>query len=72
MGLSTTALLSRSRDRKVSTARAVISYLAVKEVGYTQTEIKNHLNMSRIGVRNSILRAEEMIDICQEIWQKIA
>ncbi len=71
MGLSPTVLVSRSRDRKVSRARAIISYLAVKEAGYTQTEIENHLNISRIGVRNSILRGQKMIDKCQEIWQKI-
>ena len=71
MGISPIALLSQSRDRNVSRARAVISYLATKEAGYTQTEIKNHLDISRIGVRNSILRAEEMIDTCQRIWEKI-
>jgi len=72
MGLNLTALLSGNRDRNVSTARAVISYLGAKEAGYTQTEIENHLNISRIGVRNCILRGEKMIDKCQEIWQQIA
>ena len=47
-------------------------YLAAKEAGYTQTQIENHLNISRIGVRNCILRGEKMIDKCQEIWQKMA
>jgi predicted transcriptional regulator len=46
--------------------------MAAKEFGYTQTEIKSHLNISRIGVRNSILRAEKMLDTCQEIWEKIS
>jgi len=66
MGISPSALLSQSRDRNISRARAIISYLAAKESGYTQTEIKSHLNISRIGVRNSILRAEKML-LCREI-----
>ena len=71
MGLSPTVLLSGNRDRKVSKARAIISYLAAKEASYTQTQIENHLNISRIGVSNCILRGEKMIDKCQEIWQKM-
>jgi REP element-mobilizing transposase RayT len=71
MGISPSAFLSQSRDRNISRARAIISYLGAKEFGYTQTEIKSHLNISRIGVRNSILRAEKMLDTCQEIWEKI-
>jgi len=71
MGISPSALLAQSRDRNISRARAIISYLAAKEAGYTQTEIESHLNISRIGVRNSILRAEKMLDTCQEIWEKI-
>ena len=72
MGISPSALLSQSRDRNISRARAIISYLAVKEAGYTQTEIENHLNISRIGVRNSILRGEKIVDICQKIWKEIS
>jgi len=71
MGISPSALLAQSRDRNISRARAIISYLAAKEAGYTQTEIESHLNISRIGVRNSILRAEKMLDTRQEIWEKI-
>lgn len=53
--------ISGTRDRKVSRARAIISYLAAKEAGYTQTQIADYLNISRIGVRNSILRGQKMI-----------
>lgn len=56
----------------MSKARAVISYLAVNEVGYTQEEVSNHLNISRIGVRNSLARGEKMVDTCREIWQKVS
>ena len=60
-------LLSGTRDRKVSRARAIISYLAAKEAGYTQTQIADHLNISRIGVRNSIIRGQKMIEKCEGI-----
>lgn len=52
-------------------ARAVISYLAIKEAGYTQKEVGTHLNVSRIAVRNSFQRGEKKLDMCQQIWDKI-
>jgi len=66
IGLNPTVLLSGRRDRKVSRARAIISYLAATEAGYSQTQIADHLNISRIGVRNSILRGQKMI-LCREM-----
>jgi len=68
--VSLQALVSRSRNRQVSKTRAVISYLAVNEVGYTQEEVSNHLNISRIGVRNSLGRGEKMVDICEKYGKK--
>jgi hypothetical protein len=65
IGLSLKVLLSGTRDRKVSRARAIISYLAAKKAGYTQTQIADHLNISRIGVRNSIIRGQKMIAKCE-------
>lgn len=65
------AVLSPSRERKVSNARAIISYLGVREAGYSQTELAKHLNISRVAVRNSISRAERMLDTCMEIWDKV-
>jgi len=64
------AILSSGRERKISKARAIISYLGVRYAGYTQTELAEHLNISRIAVRNSIFRAEKMVDTCMEIWEK--
>ena len=70
LGLAPQTLLSKARSRNVSTARAIISYLAVKEAGYNQKEIEKYLNISRIGVRNSIFRGEKCGDICRQIWRK--
>jgi len=65
------SILSSNRERKISKARAVISYLGVREAGYSQTEISKHLNMSRTAVQSSISRAENMLDTCMEIWEKV-
>jgi len=50
----------RSRNAAVSEARAIISFLGTRKLGETQTEIQRHLNISRIGVRNCIIRSEKM------------
>jgi len=47
--MSKEALVSKSRDQGVSSARAIICFLAAKKLGYTQSEIKSHLKISRIG-----------------------
>ena len=69
--ISPVALFSGSRNGQVSKARAIISYLAVREAGYTQKEVSTGLNVSRIAVRNSLIRGEKDLDMCQQIWQKI-
>ena len=51
--------------------RGVISYLAAKKAGYTQKEVGDSLNVSRIVVRNSLQRGEKNLDICQQIWEKM-
>ena len=65
------ALFSGSRNGQVSKARAVIAYLAVKKAGYTQEEVGDSLNVSRIAVRNGLQRGEKSLDMCQEIWEKM-
>ena len=66
-------VMARGIERKklVSKARAVISYLAVREAGYTQKEVADQLNISRIAVRRSLGRGEKVVDICQEIWETL-
>jgi chromosomal replication initiation ATPase DnaA len=47
-GITPALLFSCNRNRQVSKARAAISYLAVREAGYTQEEVSTHLNVSLI------------------------
>ena len=67
MALSQSALLSRSRDSTVSRAQGLLFLFSLLK---TQTEIKKHLNISRTGVRNCILRGEKMVDKCQKRYGK--
>ena len=69
--ISPVALFSGSRNGQVSKARAVISYLAVREAGYTQEEVSTGLNVSRIAVRKRLQRADKYLDTCKQIWAKI-
>ncbi|MBU0989007.1 MAG: hypothetical protein KJ823_02360 [Proteobacteria bacterium] len=69
--ISPVALFSASRNGQVSKARAVISYLAVREAGYTQEEVSTGLNVSRIAVRKRLQRADKYLDTCKQIWAKI-
>ena len=71
LGITREALISKSRDAAVSEARAIISFLGTRKLGETQTEIQRYLKISRIGVRNCIIRCEKMIDKCDEIWEKL-
>jgi len=71
LSISPIALFSGSRNGQVSKARAVISYLAVKKAGYTQKEVGDSLNVSRIAVKNSLQRGEKDLDMCQQIWDKM-
>jgi len=62
---------SKSRSRNISKARSVFCLLAAKKAGYTQAEIGDYLNLSRIGARNSILRGERILDMCDAVWGKV-
>jgi DNA-binding transcriptional regulator LsrR (DeoR family) len=38
---------------------------------YTQKEVGDSLNVSRLTVNNSLQRGEENLAMCQEIWVKM-
>ena len=49
----------------------MICYLAVKEADYSQKEVGDHLNGSRVAVRNSLLKGEKVIGMSQKIWETL-
>ena len=38
---------------------------------FTQKEVGDSLNVSRIAVKNSLERGEKNPDMCQQIWDKM-
>ena len=56
-------LKSTKRNRKVSYARTVISYLAVNYLGCNATEIARNLRISGMGVGKCVDRGKKVLDM---------
>ena len=50
------------RIKSLVTARSLVAWLAVEEVGHPSAEVARHLGISRVGVLFALERAK---DICQ-------
>ena len=55
-------LKSSKRNRKVSYARAVISYLAVNQLGWNASDVARKLRISGMGVSKCVDRGEKILD----------
>jgi putative transposase len=55
-------LTSPKRNRKVSNARAVISYLAVNQLGFSASEVARKLGISGMAVGKCVDRGKETLD----------
>ena len=55
-------LKSSKRNRKVSHARAVISYLAVNQLGCSASEVARKLRISGMGVGKCVDRGKKIVD----------
>ena len=55
-------LKSSKRNRKVSYARAVISYLAVNQLGHSASEVAVKLGISGMGVGRCAERGKKLHD----------
>ena len=58
-------LMSPSRRTKISMARAIVSYWAVREMGYPGIEIGRILNLSGPGVTKCVVRGKKIL-LCRE------
>jgi REP element-mobilizing transposase RayT len=59
--LSPDLLAQRIRTKNVSTARSVLCYIAVREIGYSGVELAEFLGQSRAGICLSAARGEVML-----------
>ncbi|RLB38856.1 MAG: hypothetical protein DRH12_12295 [Deltaproteobacteria bacterium] len=71
MGMESKELLSSSRRVKVSKARSIVSYLAVREMGYRRVEIGRLLNRSGPGVSKCVERGKKIVDDDQSLRYKL-
>jgi putative transposase len=52
---------SKTRAARVASIRSVICYLAVRQMGYSGTEVGRHLNLTRSAVSLSTARGESLV-----------
>lgn len=58
----TVKLKSSKRNRKVSYARAIISYLGVSQLCHTASEVALRLGISGMGVGKCVERGKKLLD----------
>ncbi|MBA7667730.1 hypothetical protein ES703_75827 [subsurface metagenome] len=60
VGVSPELICSRSRQRKPSEARAIFSYLAVEETGYSAADVARFLGLKRMSVHEAVTRGKTL------------
>lgn len=60
LGITPGTLRQRSKGKRLAEARSVISYVAVREMGYNGAEVARALNITRSGVSIAAGRGEEI------------
>ena len=58
VGMSPELICSRSRQRKYSEARAIFSYLAVEETGYSAADVARYLGVKRMSVHEAVTKGK--------------
>ena len=64
-------LMSPSRRTKISMARAIVSYWAVREMGYPGIEIGRILNLTGPAVTKCVERGKKILDENEELRYKL-
>ena len=63
-------LLTISKKKEVTSARAMVSYLAAMENGYRYSEIGRALNVHPVTVARSLENGKKVFDKHKELWHK--
>ena len=63
-------LLTVSKKKEVTQARAMVSYLAAKEMGYRYSEIGKALRVHPVTVARSLENGKKVFDKHKEVWDK--
>jgi len=60
VGIAPELIYSGSRQRKHSEARAIFSYLAVEETGYSAAAVARYLGVKRMSVHEAVTRGKRL------------
>ena len=60
-GMKVEDIKRRGKNKVLADARAVVSYFAVREMGYNGAELGKMLHLSRSGVSVAAKRGEELV-----------
>ena len=60
VGMAPELICSRSRQRKYSEARAIFSYLAVEETGYSAADVARYLGVKRMSVHEAVTKGKTL------------
>ncbi len=71
LGIEKEELLSGSRKQGISHARDLISFLAVKNMGYKYSDIANSLNVHPVSAARCAERGKKLIDNYNGIWDLV-
>ena len=61
LDIKTESILSSSRRREISKARAMVSFLAVNDMGYSATDVARFLSIGRVSVGQCINRGKKIL-----------
>ncbi len=67
LDIKTESILSSSRRREISKARAIVSFLAVNDMGYSATDVARFLSIGRVSVGQCINRGKKIFDVDQKL-----
>jgi len=70
LDLKTESILSSSRMREVSKARAIVSFLAVNDMGYSATDVARALSIGRVSARQCLDRGKKLFDLDDKLRDK--
>jgi len=71
LGIEKEELLSGNRKQKISHARDLISFLAVKDMGYKFSDVARSLNVHPVSVARCSERGKKVIDKYEGIWDVV-
>ena len=71
LGIEKEELLSGNRKQRISHARYLVSFLAVKDMGYKFSDVAKSLNVHPVTAARCAERGKELVDKYEGIWNVV-